>query len=424
MKRYGKGLLVCLAAAVGAAVMLGSTCSVLNKAPSVPVISGPSAGVVGVPVTFKATATDPDGDSVAFQFDWGDTGTLTWTSPVASGETTAVAHAYSDSGAFAVRAKAKDAKGKASGWTAERALSVLAKAAGAYPDSVYAEIPIPAGGCAGAITPDGKYLYVASGQGSMKVTPIRLADRTALPAIQLESDPNDIVSSVDGAHVFVTLDDADKVLSIRTSDNTIDHEVSVAHRPQRLAVTPDGQLLLATVIEPYPGYVLFLSATDLTVVDTMLAGGGPQTIVIDHAGERGYTNSVEGLMILDLDSRTIEDSVVSVPNPGEVGLSRDGAYLFAASQKDSGFVVVRLPDLTIERRVNVRDRFLRALVTTSGDDYLILSYQHGIKYVDMRAYAVVDSLVLGENRRALVVHPAADTVYMVGYKAAYLIGPR
>jgi hypothetical protein len=56
-------------------VLLGAKCSLFNKAPTVPAVTGPAQGVAGVPVTFKATATDPDGDSIAFQFDWGDTTT-------------------------------------------------------------------------------------------------------------------------------------------------------------------------------------------------------------------------------------------------------------------------------------------------------------------------------------------------------------
>jgi hypothetical protein len=61
---------VLLAAAV--CVLLGAKCSLFNKAPSVPVVTGPTQGVAGVPVEFKATATDPEGDSIAFAFDWGD----------------------------------------------------------------------------------------------------------------------------------------------------------------------------------------------------------------------------------------------------------------------------------------------------------------------------------------------------------------
>ncbi|OYD15837.1 hypothetical protein CH330_04610 [candidate division WOR-3 bacterium JGI_Cruoil_03_51_56] len=45
-----KTLVLVVAPSVAAFVLLGSTCGMFNKAPSVPEISGPSAGAVGVPV--------------------------------------------------------------------------------------------------------------------------------------------------------------------------------------------------------------------------------------------------------------------------------------------------------------------------------------------------------------------------------------
>jgi DNA-binding beta-propeller fold protein YncE len=424
MKRYGEGLLVCVAAAVGAAVMLGSTCSVFNKAPTVPVISGPSAGVVGVPVTFKATATDPESDSIAIQFDWGDSSTLAWSNFVASGETTSVQHAYSDSGAFSVKAKAKDRKGKESSLSAGFALDMLA-AGGGYPDSVYAEIPTADGGCAGAITPDGRYLYVASGGGTMKVTPVRLADRTALPPISLEADPYRIESSTDGTHMFVTLPGADKVVAIRTSDNTIDLEATVVHRPEDLAVTPDGQLLLVTVAQPDPGYLLFLRTQDLGVVDTTRSGMYLGHITVDRAGEYAYGTVNGGVMVFTLASHSVADTIAGISNPGSLGLSRDGHHLNVGSWYDTGFVVIHLPDRTVEARLNVGEKDIRDFVFTAEDAYLMFSYLRGVEYVDTRTYSVVDSLVLsGEGRRAMVMHPKADTLYVIGYRKVYLIGPR
>jgi DNA-binding beta-propeller fold protein YncE len=422
MKRYGKVLFVCVAAAVGAAVMLGSSCAVFNKAPTVPVISGPSAGVVGVPVTFKATATDPENDSIAFQFDWGDATALSWSALIASGETTSVTHAYTDSGSFSIRAKAKDQKGKGGGWSAGQALGILT-AGGCYPDSVYAEIPTADGGCAGAITPDGKYLYAASGDGAMKVTPIRLADRTALPAITLEADPEDIVASIDGSHLFVSLPGADKVVAIRTSDQMIDTEVSVAHGPEELAVTPDGQFLLAAIADP--GYLLVLRASDLCVIDTIPSDEHLLHIVTDRAGEYVYATVMERIMVFSLTSRSVVDTIEEISNPGSLGLSYDGRHLYVGSWDDTGFVVIHLPDRTVERRLNVGEKDIRDFAPTADDEYMMLSYLRGVKHVDTRTYSVVDSLVLtGENRRAMVMHPKADTLYVVGYRKVYLIGPR
>ena len=55
----------------------------------------------------------------------------------------------------------------------------------------------------------------------------------------------------------------------------------------------------------------------------------------------------------------------------------------------------------------------------------MFSYLRGVKHVDTRTYSVVDSLVLSsENRGAMVMHPKADTMYVVGYRKVYLIGPR
>ncbi|MBN2538406.1 PKD domain-containing protein [candidate division WOR-3 bacterium] len=120
---------------LAAALFLGSTCSLFNKPPSAPVISGPTAGIVGVPVEFTATATDPDGDSITYQFAWGDGDTSDWDGFVASGETTSVEHAYSDSGECTVRARAQDKNGGESGWSAEHVLRFIS-AGPAYPDSV------------------------------------------------------------------------------------------------------------------------------------------------------------------------------------------------------------------------------------------------------------------------------------------------
>ena len=423
LARIGKTVLTLVAAAMGAAVLTNSSCNLTNKAPTVPVISGPSSGVVGVAVTFKATATDPDGDSVAFGFDWSDSSGPTWTSFVASGETLSVSRTFTDSGTFTVRVKAKDAKGKASDWCSPESLHVI-NIVRDYPDSVYAEIAIADGGRAGAITPDGEYLYVATGLNApWEVTPIRLADRSALPPVTFSDYPNDVASSVDGSHVYVSLRDAHKVAAIRTADNVIDREVTVVGTPQHMATTPDGNLLLVT--ETDPDRVMFLRVSDLAGVDSVAAGYLPIRIIADQLGTYAYASSYNGIQVLDIASHRLIDSLTAVQSPTRFGLSRDGRFLYAANQADSGFAVVRLSDRTVQNRVNMHTPQIGAFAATPSDDYLMFTYYRGIQYVDTRAYAVVDSLVNpAESWRALVMHPTADTMYMVGWNKVYIIGPR
>ena len=72
--------------------------------------TGPEYCFEGVTYTFKAVASDPDGDSVAIRFDWGDSTPSNWSGWAASGRAVALTHAWQDTGIYEVRAWAKDRK--------------------------------------------------------------------------------------------------------------------------------------------------------------------------------------------------------------------------------------------------------------------------------------------------------------------------
>jgi hypothetical protein len=89
-----------------------------NQPPNTPSVpTGPSSGSPGVSYSFTATATDPDGDQIAFKFDWGDGIESGWTSFVNSGGSASLSHSWSGQGTYQIRAKAKDVNGAESGWS-------------------------------------------------------------------------------------------------------------------------------------------------------------------------------------------------------------------------------------------------------------------------------------------------------------------
>ena len=70
------------------------SCKKGNRAPDVPAVpAGPDSCFVDTTHTFTAIAVDPDGDSVAVRFDWGDSTLSDWSSWAASGDTVAMTHA-------------------------------------------------------------------------------------------------------------------------------------------------------------------------------------------------------------------------------------------------------------------------------------------------------------------------------------------
>lgn len=87
-----------------------------NNIPSVSV-SGPSSGDYGVNYTFTLTGTDADSDTIFFNVDWDDDGTIdAVTAPVSSGSSQNLGYSWSVVGLRTFRVQAVDSKGGLSAW--------------------------------------------------------------------------------------------------------------------------------------------------------------------------------------------------------------------------------------------------------------------------------------------------------------------
>jgi len=101
-----------LVLSIALALVAASSCNKkANRAPEVPAVpAGSDTCFKDTTYTFTTVATDPDGDSVAVRLDWGDSTTSGWSGWLASGDTVALTHAWSDTGTFEVIAQARDQK--------------------------------------------------------------------------------------------------------------------------------------------------------------------------------------------------------------------------------------------------------------------------------------------------------------------------
>ena len=89
--------------------------------PSTP--SGSSSGYTATSYSYSTSATDPDGDQVKYNFDWGD-GTTSETGFVNSGTPASKSHSWSSPGPYYVKAKATDSHGASSGWSNSRSVII------------------------------------------------------------------------------------------------------------------------------------------------------------------------------------------------------------------------------------------------------------------------------------------------------------
>lgn len=90
--------------------------------PSTP--SGVTNGGFHTSYEYTSMAVDPDSDSVAIRFDWGDGAVSEWSVWVASGEAVTQSHAWTDPGLYNVKAQAKDQTGSTSDWSEALAVTI------------------------------------------------------------------------------------------------------------------------------------------------------------------------------------------------------------------------------------------------------------------------------------------------------------
>ncbi len=96
-----------------------------NEIPNIPIISGKATGYINISYEFTAQTTDPDGDSVSYQFDWGDGNLSEWSEYVLSGVSVTLSHSWSELGTYNVRARAKDIYGNISDWSSGHQVEIL-----------------------------------------------------------------------------------------------------------------------------------------------------------------------------------------------------------------------------------------------------------------------------------------------------------
>jgi hypothetical protein len=78
-----------------------------NRPPNVTMIAGPKSGDIKEELNYTFVAEDPEGQTLKYFIDWGDTNTE-WTNYYMSGEEINVTHAWSNKGDYSITAYAKD----------------------------------------------------------------------------------------------------------------------------------------------------------------------------------------------------------------------------------------------------------------------------------------------------------------------------
>ena len=97
----------------------------VSRPPGIPIVPfGPDTGYVGSAYEFATAGGDANGDSIMFQFDWGNGDTSAWSAPVPESTFVNTTHLWPTAGDYSVRARAKDVNELVSDWSNVHLLTV------------------------------------------------------------------------------------------------------------------------------------------------------------------------------------------------------------------------------------------------------------------------------------------------------------
>jgi len=386
---------------------LSLTCNPFAKKPSVPVVMGPETGVAGVPLTFKATSEDPDGDSVAFMFDWGDTTTKVWTDFILSGETISVSHTYTDSGSCIVKAEAKNGKGRESGWSVGTDIELLSAGPG-YPDSLVRTMHLPYGTKRIAISQDGQYLYSLS----TLETSVFIASTGAyaiVDSVGVGGVPRSMAVSPDGSFLYVAVPDLDSVVIIRTEDHAVVSKFAAGREPSEIAITPNGDFAYVVCGDS----IRVWRTSDLSIVATLAPNRAYPDIQISPDGAEVYvTSSVDSTLVVFNAVTNSVQRTLHLPACGTaVGVSCDGDKLYVGND-DSKIRVISVADWAIVGEIAVLG-LVSQIVATPDSEYVLAANFDGRGFPVIRTELdmVVDLLTPGWPVGTIAVSPDGDRIF-------------
>ncbi|MGQ9708281.1 MAG: hypothetical protein ACUVUR_05340 [bacterium] len=127
-----------------------------NKAPNKPQTPvGPEMRATGIAGNYTARTTDPENDSIAYQFNWDSAAdTSAWSSFVKSGDSITMVKTWNTPGSYQITVRARDIKGNISEWSPALTVTVRVNQIPATPG-------IPAGPGSG-IPGRGYYFYATT----------------------------------------------------------------------------------------------------------------------------------------------------------------------------------------------------------------------------------------------------------------------
>jgi YVTN family beta-propeller protein len=255
-----------------------------------------------------------------------------------------------------------------------------------------------------AITPDGKKLYVSSGDtGTVRV--IATDDDSVVASIEVGAKPAGLALTPDGRRLVASVGGAGQAVIIDTSSDAVLKRVSVA-QAHASCISDDGRL----------AYVGSQAAGAPAVVVVDIAGEAPPaSLRVDRSprmlacapGKIYFTAvGLDAVEVIDPSTGALATPIPSGGSPHDVRATPDGKLELVVSQTAGDLelidpatstVVARVPTGKLPHWITVSRDGALAYVTNEGDN--------DIAVVDLAARRVTSKIPIGAAPRKMAIQP-------------------
>jgi YVTN family beta-propeller protein len=269
-------------------------------------------------------------------------------------------------------------------------------------------IPVPPGPHGMVITPDNRWLYVAT-DGTSTVSVVDTATDKLVENIEVGKNPHGVAVTRDGKYVLVGVYDTDSIAFIDTATRKVIGSVKVG-RPHNIAIHPNGQV--AYVGSQVPGK-FSLAVIDLgtrSVTQNVPLEKTPRGLEFDPNGRRLYITQagVDSVVVVDpANNKSIAEIPVGV-SPHYANFTPEGNRGLTAVQGPSLLAVFNPQTNLVEKSIKVGSR--PHWVASGADGRTALTTNEGsnnVSIIDLETETVTN-IPVGAEPRKIAVQTAAD----------------
>lgn len=235
---------------------------------------------------------------------------------------------------------------------------------------------------------------------------INVSDGSVLETIAVGRGPQGLALSPDGRYLYVAnqLDDTISVLSV--PDTRFIKNIPAQGGPMAIAVSPDGGIIFVSCYSS--GLVTVLRADDGAVISAIPVGGGAAGLALSSDGKYLYAaNRTEGTISIIQTSHYIVATVIDLGEafgPSGIRISPGGDSLYVTGYWSNGVAVINRGDHQIRRMIETGKGPSGIAFTPDGRFAYVKNEHDGtLSVIDVLENRLIDTVIFAAPSK----HPAA-----------------